>query len=81
MIGAGVRDSCGNSESKGDPQAQVRRGRTARGKRVPGGNVQFVQAKKNCRSTYIEFCLQSKASILDVFFFDIKFYLRFGDFF
>ncbi|MDQ7864367.1 hypothetical protein RCO48_34515 [Peribacillus frigoritolerans] len=49
MIGAGVRDSCRNSESKGEtPQAQMRQGRTACGKRVPYVpiNVQFVQAKK-----------------------------------
>ncbi|MFJ5751787.1 hypothetical protein ACIP97_24955 [Peribacillus frigoritolerans] len=31
MIGAGVRDSCGKSESMETPQAQKRRGRTACG--------------------------------------------------
>ncbi|MFJ5747719.1 hypothetical protein ACIP97_03845 [Peribacillus frigoritolerans] len=37
LIGAGVRDSCGKSESRGDPAGARRRGgsRTARGKRVP----------------------------------------------
>ncbi|MFJ5748188.1 hypothetical protein ACQKOM_22500 [Peribacillus frigoritolerans] len=31
-----VRDSCGKSASRGDPTGAKRRGRTARGKRVPG---------------------------------------------
>ncbi|MEC0274337.1 hypothetical protein [Peribacillus frigoritolerans] len=34
LIGAGVRDSCGKSASRGDP-AGGSRGPTARGKRVP----------------------------------------------
>ncbi|MBR8644684.1 hypothetical protein KEH51_10115 [[Brevibacterium] frigoritolerans] len=48
MIGAGVRDSCGNSESKGDPTGQMRRVRTVRGKRVPYVpiNVQICTSKK-----------------------------------
>ncbi|MBR8643756.1 hypothetical protein KEH51_00125 [[Brevibacterium] frigoritolerans] len=45
-----VRDSCGKSESRETPQAQVRRGgsRTARGKRVPEVeiNVQICASKK-----------------------------------
>ncbi|MBR8643762.1 hypothetical protein KEH51_00180 [[Brevibacterium] frigoritolerans] len=45
-----VRDSCGNSESKETPQAQVRRGGSwsARGKRVPEVeiNVQICTSKK-----------------------------------
>ncbi|MGE8021691.1 hypothetical protein ACQKOM_22785 [Peribacillus frigoritolerans] len=37
LIGAGVRDSCGNTRPRGDPAGAKRRGgsRTARGKRVP----------------------------------------------
>ncbi|MES1042776.1 hypothetical protein FOA20_25860 [Peribacillus simplex] len=36
-----VRDSCGNTRQRETPQAQVRRGgsRTARGKRVPGVEI------------------------------------------
>ncbi|MEC0276534.1 hypothetical protein P4706_26325 [Peribacillus castrilensis] len=43
-----VRDSCGKSESGETPQAQIRRGgsRTARGKRVPGVEIN-VQINKN----------------------------------
>lgn len=36
LIGAGFRDSAGKVRPRGFPQAQRRRGRTARGKRVPG---------------------------------------------
>ena len=37
LIGAGVRDSCGQSASRGDPAGESRGGSpTARGKRVPG---------------------------------------------
>ncbi|MDQ7863119.1 hypothetical protein RCO48_25005 [Peribacillus frigoritolerans] len=41
MIGAGVRDSCGKSESRVDPQAQKapRRLPDRRGKRVPGVEI------------------------------------------
>ncbi|PRA95288.1 hypothetical protein CQ056_04030 [Peribacillus simplex] len=49
MIGAGVRDSCGKSASRGDPAGESRGGSpTARGKRVPYVpiNVQIVQAIK-----------------------------------
>ncbi|MEW5552089.1 hypothetical protein ABGT22_19460 [Peribacillus frigoritolerans] len=34
-----VRDSCGKSVAKGDPTGAKRRGRTARGKRVPGVEI------------------------------------------
>ncbi|MDQ7862889.1 hypothetical protein RCO48_23245 [Peribacillus frigoritolerans] len=63
----GVRDSCGNSESKGDPQAQVRRGRTARGKRVPVVeiNVQNLKTnKKNRRHTRFSLSLSTVLTIL-----------------
>ena len=35
LIGAGVRDSCGESASRGDPAGAPRRLPPARGKRVP----------------------------------------------
>ncbi|WP_260285795.1 hypothetical protein [Peribacillus aracenensis] len=47
LIGTGVRDSCGKSASRGDT-ACASRGLTARGKRVPGAEIngQFVKAKR-----------------------------------
>ncbi|MBR8645629.1 hypothetical protein KEH51_21300 [[Brevibacterium] frigoritolerans] len=48
MIGAGVRDSCGKSVSRGDPAGTSRGGSlTARGKRVPGVeiNVPILQTQ------------------------------------
>ncbi|MFJ5747402.1 hypothetical protein ACIP97_02250 [Peribacillus frigoritolerans] len=40
LIGAGVRDSCGKSASRGDPAGESRGGSTtARGKRVPGVEI------------------------------------------
>ncbi|MFJ5747650.1 hypothetical protein ACIP97_03495 [Peribacillus frigoritolerans] len=50
-----VRDSCGKSESKGDPAGAKRRGgsRTARGKRVPGVEINgsSFTNQKNCSQT------------------------------
>ncbi|MFJ5750391.1 hypothetical protein ACIP97_17725, partial [Peribacillus frigoritolerans] len=49
MIGAGVRDSCGESAYTGDPAGASRGGsRTARGKRVPEAeiNVPILQTQK-----------------------------------
>ncbi len=65
-----MRDSCGNSESKGEtPQAQVRRGgsRTARGKRVPEVeiNVKICKTKKTVdKLDFHRVCLQSEIEIL-----------------
>ncbi|MFJ5748033.1 hypothetical protein ACQKOM_00715 [Peribacillus frigoritolerans] len=47
-----VRDSCGKSASRGDPAGARRRGgsRTARGKRVPGVEIDvrgFINPHKN----------------------------------
>ncbi|PRA75601.1 hypothetical protein CQ056_26580 [Peribacillus simplex] len=64
MIGAGVRDSCGKSASRGDPAGESRGGSpTARGKRVPGVeiNVQIVQAIKIDKLDFHRVCLQSEA--------------------
>ncbi|MBR8645618.1 hypothetical protein KEH51_21145 [[Brevibacterium] frigoritolerans] len=45
------------------------------------GNVQFVQAKRTVGKIDLYRILSAaEASILDDVFFDIKFYLRFGDF-
>ncbi|CAH0176110.1 hypothetical protein SRABI96_01313 [Peribacillus sp. Bi96] len=38
-IGAGVRDSCRNARPRGDPAGRRGGFRTARGKRVPGGEI------------------------------------------
>ncbi|PRA86774.1 hypothetical protein CQ056_14770 [Peribacillus simplex] len=60
MIGAGVRDSCGKSASRGDPAGESRGGSpTARGKRVPGVeiNVQIVQAIKIDKLDFHRVCL------------------------
>ncbi|MDQ7863778.1 hypothetical protein RCO48_30125 [Peribacillus frigoritolerans] len=65
MIGAGVRDSCGNSESKGDPTGACAPRRTARGKRVPTfqSTSKFVQAKKNVdKLDFHRVCLHSEQS-------------------
>jgi hypothetical protein len=65
LIGAGVRDSCGKSASRGDPAGESRGGSpTARGKRVPGVeiNVQIVQAIKIDKLDEYRVCLQSEAS-------------------
>ncbi|MFJ7470947.1 hypothetical protein ACIQWI_20620 [Peribacillus frigoritolerans] len=61
LIGASVRDSCGESVSRGDPAGASRGGSaTARGKRVPGAeiNLQTVQAIRKAeangsRKTYL----------------------------
>jgi hypothetical protein len=55
-----VRDSCGKSASRGDPAGLSRGGsRTARGKRVPGGEIngQIVKAIKKLWANliFIEF--------------------------
>ncbi|MEP9408448.1 hypothetical protein ABKP09_19215 [Peribacillus frigoritolerans] len=68
MIGAGVRDSCGNSSPRETPQAQVRRGgsRAARGKRVPYVpiNVQICISKKTVdKFDFHRVCLLSKIEI------------------
>ncbi|PRS44177.1 hypothetical protein C6W19_00145 [Bacillus sp. RJGP41] len=59
-----VRDSCGESVAGETPQAQRRRGgsRTARGKRVPGVeiNVQIAQTPKKPNSIFIEFVYSLK---------------------
>ncbi|TVX79129.1 hypothetical protein FQP34_17490 [Peribacillus simplex] len=60
MIGVEGRDSCGKSESRGDP-ADAKRlegSRTARGKRVPYVpiNVRVIQTKKlQANSLFLEF--------------------------
>jgi hypothetical protein len=62
LIGAGVRDSCGKSASRGDPAGESRGGSpTARGKRVPGVemNVQIVQAIKIDKLDFQRVCLLS----------------------
>ncbi|MGV2444307.1 UNVERIFIED_CONTAM: hypothetical protein FO527_09405 [Bacillus sp. ATCC 13368] len=62
MIGAGVRDSCGKSASRGDPAGESRGGSpTARGKRVPYVpiNVQIVQTIKIDKLDFHQVCLQS----------------------
>ena len=64
LVGAGVRDSCGESASRGDPAGESRGGSpTARGKRVPGVeiNVQIVQAIKIDKLDIHRVCLQSEA--------------------
>ncbi|WP_343929291.1 hypothetical protein [Peribacillus frigoritolerans] len=43
-----VRDSCGKNVSRETPQAQRRRGRTARGKRVPEEEID-VQIAQNLK--------------------------------
>ncbi|MDQ7860691.1 hypothetical protein RCO48_05095 [Peribacillus frigoritolerans] len=58
-----VRDSCGKSASRGDPAGASRGGSaTARGKRVPGAeiNVQIVQANK--KIVFSVSCLRSGIS-------------------
>ncbi|AZV60237.1 hypothetical protein AM232_08245 [Bacillus sp. FJAT-21352] len=63
MIGAGVRDSCGKSASRGDPAGESRGGSpTARGKRVPYVpiNVKIVQAIKIDKLDFHRVCLQSE---------------------
>ena len=63
LVGAGVRDSCGKSASRGDPAGESRGGSpTARGKRVPGVeiNVQIVQAIKIDKLDFHRVCLQSE---------------------
>ncbi|MBT2618604.1 hypothetical protein J7I96_24965, partial [Bacillus sp. ISL-78] len=46
LIGAGVRDSCGKCASRGDPAGESRGGSpTARGKRVPGVEVNVQTLK------------------------------------
>ncbi|MFE3975057.1 hypothetical protein ACFX4L_22015, partial [Peribacillus sp. YIM B13482] len=53
--GAGVRDSCGKSASRGDPAGESRGGSpTARGKRVPYVpiNGQIVQLIKNRQTQF-----------------------------
>ncbi len=62
LIGAGVRDPCGKSASRGDPAGESR-GPTARGKRVPYVpiNVQIVQAIKIDKLDFHRVCLQSEA--------------------
>jgi hypothetical protein len=62
LIGAGVRDSCGKSASRGDPAGESRGGSsTARGKRVPYVliNVQIVQAIKIDKLDFHRVCLLS----------------------
>jgi hypothetical protein len=64
LVGAGVRDSCGKSASRGDPAGESRGGSpTARGKRVPGVEiiVQIVQAIKIDKLDFHRVCLQSEA--------------------
>ncbi|MDQ7863863.1 hypothetical protein RCO48_30725 [Peribacillus frigoritolerans] len=75
MIGAGVRDSCGNSESKGDPTgaSAPRSSRTALRKASAltfQSTSKFVQAKK-CRQTrfFIEFDYSQKQTHLEFAFF------------
>ncbi|MED4689148.1 hypothetical protein P9593_10480, partial [Peribacillus frigoritolerans] len=78
LIGAGVRDSCGKSASRGDPAGESRGGSpTARGKRVPGVeiNVQIVQAiKKVGKLEFHRVCLQSEG----IFFMKTPFYCLFN---
>ncbi len=60
LIGAGVRDSCGKSASRGDPAGEGR-GPTARGKRALRSNKrQIVQAKKIDKLNFHRVCLQSE---------------------
>ncbi len=72
-----VRDSCGKSESRGDPAGESRGGSpTARGKRVPGVeiNVQIVQAIKIDKLDFHRVCLQfEKVPYKGTFFFRLKF--------
>ncbi|RRN73809.1 hypothetical protein EI200_03720 [Peribacillus simplex] len=55
-----VRDSCGKARPGETPQAQRRRGRTARGKRVPGVeiNVQICLQYKGTISSLVPFMMQ-----------------------
>ncbi|CAH0191669.1 hypothetical protein SRABI133_01677 [Peribacillus simplex] len=71
LIGAGVRDSCGKSASRGDPAGESRGGSpTARGKRVPYVpiNVQIVQAIKIDKLDFHRVCLQSETTYIVVSF-------------
>ena len=68
LIGAGVRDSCGKSASRGDPAGESRGGSpTTRGKRVPGVeiNVQIVQAIKIDKLDFHRVCLQSESIFVE----------------
>ncbi len=71
LIGAGVRDSCGKSASRGDPAGESQGGSpTARGKRVPVVeiNVQIVQAIKIDKLDFHRVCLQSERILLGCVF-------------
>ncbi|MDF1996146.1 hypothetical protein [Peribacillus frigoritolerans] len=46
LIGMGVRDSCGKSESRETPQARRGGSRTARGKRVPEVEIKILHRLK-----------------------------------
>ncbi|WP_343929237.1 hypothetical protein [Peribacillus frigoritolerans] len=50
-----VRESCGKNVSRGDPAGVPRRLPPARGKRVPGVeiNVPYYKPQKSCRQTII----------------------------
>ncbi|MFJ5748913.1 hypothetical protein ACIP97_10065 [Peribacillus frigoritolerans] len=53
MIGAGVRDSCGKSASRGDPAGESRGGSpTARGKRVPYVPINVQTSHKNRQTRF-----------------------------
>ncbi|MFJ5749879.1 hypothetical protein ACIP97_15055 [Peribacillus frigoritolerans] len=78
MIGAGVRDSCGKSASRGDPAGESRGGSpTAHGKRVPYVpiNVQIVQAIKIDKLDFYQVCLHSERTQRAIFYLFMKFWV------
>jgi hypothetical protein len=61
LIGADVRDSCGKSVSSETPKAQLRWGRTACGKGVPG---EFYLNFFHCNPSWIEEICDTPAELL-----------------